>query len=268
LRTDPFVTCNPVGDKRRTGSGFGAPWRHYALTDSTNTRARELAAAGAPHGTVVTAAEQSAGRGRQGRTWTAPAGRALLYSAILRPLDPVRHATLPLAVPLAVCEAAEALQPEIECGVKWPNDVLVAGRQSKLAGVLIEARPRDGWAVIGIGLNLTISQDEFPEELRHTATSLFPDDSAVPYAGGAGIRNSPTRAAEVLSERLGAWVEAEPEAVLDAWRERDALRGREVAWEGGEGVADGIDERGYLLVRVADGDRIALGAGEVHLTRS
>jgi BirA family biotin operon repressor/biotin-[acetyl-CoA-carboxylase] ligase len=256
-----------VGDKRQGGSGFGAPWRHWALTDSTNTRARELAAAGAPHGTVVTAAEQSAGRGRQGRTWTAPAGRALLYSAILRPLDPVRHATLPLAVPLAVCEAAEALQPEIECGVKWPNDVLVDGR--KLAGVLIEARPRDGWAVIGIGLNLTIAEDEFPEELRPTATSLFPDaeasSGAVPFVRHADIRNS---TAEVLSERLGAWVEAEPETVLAAWRKRDALRGREVAWEGGEGVADGIDERGYLLVRVADGDRIALGAGEVHLTRS
>jgi BirA family transcriptional regulator, biotin operon repressor / biotin---[acetyl-CoA-carboxylase] ligase len=256
-----------VVDIRQGGSGFGAPWRHYAVTDSTNTRARELAAEGAPHGTVVTAAEQSEGRGRQGRTWTAPAGRALLYSAILRPLDPVRHATLPLAVPLAVCEAAESLQPKVECGVKWPNDVLVAGR--KLSGVLIEARPRDGWAVIGVGLNLTIARDEFPDELRETATSLFPDGGsdarAVPYVCHSDIRNSATLA---LSERLGFWVEAEPDAVLAAWRERDALRGREVAWEGGEGVADGIDDRGYLLVRVADGDRIALGAGEVHLTRS
>ena len=89
---------------------FGAPHRHYRVTDSTNARARELAEAGAPHGTVVTAAEQTAGRGRQGRTWTAPPGKALLYSAILRPLDE-RHLLLPLAVPLAVCEAAEELQP-------------------------------------------------------------------------------------------------------------------------------------------------------------
>jgi BirA family biotin operon repressor/biotin-[acetyl-CoA-carboxylase] ligase len=221
---------------------------------------------------VVTAAEQTAGRGRQGRTWTAPAGGALLYSALLRPLDPERHATLPLAVPLAVCETAEALRPGLGCGVKWPNDVLVDGR--KLAGVLIEARPRDGWAVIGVGLNLTIAEHEFPEELRQSATSLFPDGPpengprAVPYGRIGSIRNSSAWAAEVLSERLGAWVEAGPEEVLSAWRERDALRGREVAWEGGEGVAEGIDDRGYLLVRVADGDRIALGAGEVHLTRS
>src|SRR6187431_192106 len=106
---------------------LGTPHRHYRSTDSTNTRARELAAAGAPHGTVVTAAEQTEGRGRQGRTWTAPAGKALLYSALVRPLDE-RHALLPLAIPLAVCEVAEELQPEIECAVKWPNDVQVEGR--------------------------------------------------------------------------------------------------------------------------------------------
>src|SRR4051812_15638707 len=98
----------PVAYKGRTHSQFGAPWRHYAQTDSTNTRARELAAAGAPGGTLVTATEQTAGRGRQGRTWTAPPGKALLYSALLRPLED-RHMMLPLAVPLAVCEAAEAL---------------------------------------------------------------------------------------------------------------------------------------------------------------
>ncbi|MGD9735934.1 MAG: biotin--[acetyl-CoA-carboxylase] ligase [Solirubrobacterales bacterium] len=247
--------------KRRGARRFGAPWRHYAETDSTNTRARELAAAGAPGGTVVTAAEQTAGRGRQGRTWTAPPQKALLYSALLRPLDD-RHTLLPLAVPLAVCEAAEALRPELECGVKWPNDVLVAGR--KLAGILIEARPRDGWAVIGVGLNLTISRDEFPSELRETATSIWPDRPAVPYPHCSGIRNSP---AGVLSERLGAWFEAGADEVLTAWRERDALFGREIAWDGGSGIADGVDERGFLLVRLADGDRVALGAGEVHLTR-
>lgn len=238
-------------DKRRTQSGFGAPWRHYATTDSTNTRARELAAAGAPGGTVVTAGEQTAGRGRQGRTWTAPAGKALLYSALLRPLDE-RHLMLPLAVPLAVCETAEALRPGLESKVKWPNDVLVDDR--KLAGILIEARPRDGWAVIGVGLNLTIAPDEFPEELRDTATSVFPEPRA-------------PSAMAMLSDRLAAWVEADPESVLEAWRQRDALRGREIAWEGGSGVAEGVDERGYLLVRVADGERVALGAGEVHLGR-
>jgi BirA family transcriptional regulator, biotin operon repressor / biotin---[acetyl-CoA-carboxylase] ligase len=226
---------------------FGAPHRHYRATDSTNARARELAAAGAPSGAVVTASEQTAGRGRQGRVWAAPPGKALLYSALLRPLDE-RHLLLPLAIPLAVCEAAEELRPGIECGVKWPNDVHLDSR--KLAGVLIEVRPQDGWAVIGVGLNLTIAPAEFPPELRDSAISLFPRAGAATAA---------------LSERLGRWVEAEPGEVLAAWRERDVLRGREVAWESGSGVADGIDDRGRLIVITASGERLALGAGEVHL---
>jgi len=146
--------------------------------------------------------------------------------------------------------------------VKWPNDVLVAGR--KLAGILIEARPRDGWAVIGVGLNLAIGRDQFPPELRETATSVFPE----PDPAGPVPRADSAWAAAVLSERLGRWVGAAPKEVLAAWRDRDALRGREVSWRSGSGVAEGIDERGYLLVRLADGERVALGAGEVHLTRS
>lgn len=250
-------------EKKRTG--FGMPHRHFRRTGSTNTVARELAAAGAPHGTVVTAAEQTAGRGRQGRTWTAPADSALLYSAVLRPIEP-RHSVLPLAVALAVCETAEVLRPGIECQVKWPNDVHLDGR--KLAGILIEARPQDGWAVLGVGLNLTIGESEFPEELRDRAISLFGSPPAVPYAGQVGKRNSWTSgvAAGTLSERLEVWLEADADAVLGAWRARDALRGREVSWEQGSGVADGVDERGFLLVRLADGDRVALGAGDVHLT--
>jgi BirA family transcriptional regulator, biotin operon repressor / biotin---[acetyl-CoA-carboxylase] ligase len=245
---------------------FGSPHRHFHRTDSTNTRARELAAAGAPHGTVVTADEQTAGRGRQGRSWTSPPGAALLYSAVLRPLES-RHSLLPLAVALAVCETAEGLRPGVECKVKWPNDVHLDGR--KVAGILIEARPQDGWAVLGIGLNLTIAPEDFPAEVRDRATSLFPsnpDDprSAVPYAPIGLKRNSSARVG--LNGALERWLEADEERILAEWRGRDALRGREVSWEKGSGVAEGIDERGYLIVRLADGDRVALGAGDVHLT--
>jgi BirA family biotin operon repressor/biotin-[acetyl-CoA-carboxylase] ligase len=257
---------------REESATFGHPHRHYAHTDSTNTRARELAAAGAPHGTVVTAAEQSEGRGRQGRSWTAPPGKALLYSAIVRPLDE-RHLLLPLAVPLAVCETAEELAPQIKCAVKWPNDVLLDDR--KLAGILIEARPQDGWAVVGIGLNLSITPDEFPPDLRNTAVSLFGSGMggrresrrSLPAFAPEGLPPAPHAAAEVLSRRLARWVEAPQEVVLASWRQRDALRGREIAWDGGSGVADGVDDRGYLLVISPDGGRVAVGAGEVHLTR-
>ena len=242
---------------------FGAPRHHHRLTGSTNERARELAGAGAPDGTVVTAAEQRAGRGRHGRTWTAPAGRALLCSALLRPLDE-RHGLLPLAVPLAVCEAAEALGAS-DCRVKWPNDVWLDGR--KLAGVLIEARPPD-WAVIGVGLNLAIPESAFPPELRDSATSLL-------AAGALDASRQPSDVVEAaldsLCGGLERWVEADAAEVLGEFERRDVLRGREIRWSGagesgGEGTARGVDERGNLVVATARGE-VALGAGEVHLGR-
>jgi BirA family biotin operon repressor/biotin-[acetyl-CoA-carboxylase] ligase len=256
---------------------FGSPHRHFASVGSTNTVARGLAAAGAPHGTVITAGEQTAGRGRQGRSWTAPPDSALLYSAILRPLLP-RHSVLPLAVPLAVCETAERLRPGISCMVKWPNDIHLEGR--KLAGILIEARPQDGWAVLGIGLNLTIGESEFPEELRDRAISLFPPALADPAAPSGAPTRPPgphnrknemragwaSEASALLSQALTKWVDAPDQGILTEWRRRDALLGRNVTWQNGTGVAEGIDERGYLLVRLADGSSVALGAGDVHLT--
>jgi BirA family biotin operon repressor/biotin-[acetyl-CoA-carboxylase] ligase len=136
--------------------------------------------------------------------------------------------------------------------VKWPNDIHLEGR--KLAGILIEARPQDGWAVIGVGLNLTITEDEFPEELRERATSLFPESA------------NPSEASAALSVALTKWIDADPALILSEWRQRDALLGRDVTWENGTGVAEGIDERGYLLVRLAGGELVALGAGDVHLT--
>jgi BirA family biotin operon repressor/biotin-[acetyl-CoA-carboxylase] ligase len=235
-------------------SAFGSPRRHYRVTDSTNERARELAIAGAPGGTIVTADAQTEGRGRRGRRWSAPPGKALLYSAILRPLDE-RHLLLPLVAGVAACEAIESTAP-VACRVKWPNDVWIEER--KVAGVLIEARPPE-FAVIGIGVNVAIEPGEFPDELRWPATSV-----------GHGVGTAAVR--EALDERLGVWVDASPEAILAAFGERDALAGREISWEGasnsdsGTGIADGVDERGNLRVRTAAGEELALGAGEVRLT--
>lgn len=234
---------------------FGKPHHHYELTDSTNERARELALAGAPSGTIVTAAEQSAGRGRQGRVWTAPAGQALLYSAILRDLD-TRHALLPIAVPIAVCEACEAVGGgQISCRIKWPNDIWLS--EHKLAGILIEARPPD-WAVIGVGVNVSIPEQEFPADLRWPATSI-----------GQGVKIGKVR--DALNAALGRWVEAPADRVIAAFSERDALRGRSITWQGGpdqldrSGMAAGIDERGNLIVESRAGEQVALGSGEVSL---
>jgi BirA family biotin operon repressor/biotin-[acetyl-CoA-carboxylase] ligase len=228
---------------------FGHPHHHFRVTTSTNSRARELAECGAPGGTVVSAEEQTDGRGRGGRRWAAPPGGALLYSAILRPLDQ-RHRVLALATSLAVCEAAEELAPDASCQIKWPNDVQLGGR--KLAGILIEARVREGWAVIGVGLNLAIEPAQFPAQIRPRATSL-----------GGGATAEEARAA--LNRWLSFWSEAQPAAVIEAWSRRDALSGQPVRWEGGSGIASGVDQRGSLVVIAANGRRLALSAGEVHL---
>ncbi len=186
---------------------LGHPRLHLRRTDSTNERARALAVAGALHGTLVTAAEQTAGRGRQGRRWSAPAESALLMSIVLRKPP----ALLPLAAAVAVCDVAGE-----EARVKWPNDVVLAQGEglAKLAGILIEGRPQEGWAVLGIGLNAAVRVEELPPELHGTAASLG--------LARAEIEPLLARLLEALGRRL-----SEPTAeILNAWRARDALRGR------------------------------------------
>jgi BirA family biotin operon repressor/biotin-[acetyl-CoA-carboxylase] ligase len=225
-----------------TRARLGRPRLHLRLTTSTNERARRLAMAGAPHGTLVTAAEQSAGRGRQGRSWTAPPGRALLCSLVLRGTSPL----LSLAAGVAVADTVGA-----DASIKWPNDVLVGGR--KVAGILVEGRPQEGWAVLGIGLNVAVRESDFPDELRGRAGSLGLEPDALET---------------VLENLLGAlerWLCADAESVLDAVRARDALAGASVRWAGGAGEGAGIDAQGRLLVRTGAGV-VALDAGEVHLT--
>lgn len=225
---------------------LGLPRRHHRVVDSTSLLARTLAARGAPHGTLVTAAEQRAGRGRQGRTWSAPAGHALLMSLVLREWPPL----VPIIGALAVADVAGRGRDDI--AIKWPNDVLLGGR--KLAGVLGEGRAQEGWAVLGIGLNVAVRVADLPPELHDRAATM----------GLAPAAIEPTLQALLgaLEHRL-----AQPTAdVLDALRARDALNGRRVRWADGEGVACGIDDDGRLLVAQGSAAApITLGAGEVHL---
>lgn len=227
-----------------TSGALGHPRIHLRRTDSTNERARELAVAGAPHGTLVTAAEQTAGRGRQGRSWWAPPGSSLLCSLVLR--DP--PALLSLIAGVAVCDVVGW-----RARVKWPNDIVVEPTLAKLAGILVEGRPQEGWAVLGIGLNVSLRVEELPPEISEGAISL-------------GL---PSSAIEPLLERLVKALERrliEPaESLLDAWRERDALLGHEISWAQGSGQAEGIDGSGRLIVRLRDGTSTTLDAGEVHL---
>ena len=230
--------CNPVG--------LGHPQLHLRSTDSTNDRARALAIAGAPHGTLVTASAQTAGRGRQGRRWSAPPDSSLLASLVLRSPPPL----LPLIAAVAVCDVAGE-----DARVKWPNDIVFVRPPglAKLAGILAEGRPREGWAVLGIGLNVAVRLDELPAELRASAATLGESPAA--------IEPTLARLLTALGRRL-----AEPtEALLDAYRARDALRGREIEWSDGHGRADGVDGEGRLVVALSGGGHTTLDAGEVHL---
>lgn len=227
---------------------IGRPHLHFRSIKSTNTEARRLAGAGAGSGTLVTSDAQTAGRGRQGRPWSSPAG-ALAYSIVLRRMVEV-PGTLPLQVGVAVCEAVESLAPELTAQVKWPNDVWIEGQ--KVAGILVEARPQDGWAVIGIGLNVSIAPLDFPDDVRDRATSI---------GDGVGIQTAVT----ALNDCLGVRLDQSVEETLVEFATRDALKGRKVSWPDGSGTAAGIDDQGNLLVEDPVIGLMALGAGEVHL---
>lgn len=238
---------------------IGSPHVHYRLTDSTNARARALALKGAPHGTLVTADEQSAGRGRQGRSWSAAPGDALLMSLLLRDVKPL----LPLAAAVAVCEAVEPL----EAAIKWPNDVLVGGR--KVAGILLEMAAETDllqWVVLGVGVNVNAAADDFPPELRPIATSI------------AVERGEPVPRALFTAAVLGAieaWLDRHQaggfEPVRETWRRMCDTLGRDVrvklAGEGDlVGVAEDVDASGALLIR-AGGELHRVLAGDVELLR-
>ena len=182
----------------------------------------------------------------------------MTLSIVLR-LDASVLALLPLSAALAVCEACEQAAP-VACLIKWPNDVLVEGR--KAAGILIEARPHEGWAVLGVGLNVDTGEVELDAEIRETATSLR-------IASGGPVDREV--ALQALLERLAERLGTSPESLLSSYRERDALHGSEVAWSDSdlvrEGRAEGIDDDGNLVVFTPDGERRTLTAGEVHLLR-
>lgn len=238
---------------------------HEAI-GSTNSRAGDLAAAGAPEVQLVVADVQTAGRGRLGRVWQAPAGSSLMCSFLLRPAAPVGPLThLPLVAGLALAETAERHLrvggSDAIVALKWPNDVLVAGR--KAAGVLTELH--GGAVVIGLGANVDWRGLQRPAALDG-ATSLAevadaPMDRWRLLAGLVGV----------LTSRYAAWRDS-PSPLLQAYRARCATLGREVrvALTDGSGLAGravDVDDAGALVVRRADGTRVTCAAGDVEHLR-
>jgi BirA family biotin operon repressor/biotin-[acetyl-CoA-carboxylase] ligase len=236
----------------------------YAEATSTNDLARDHARRGAGEGTAVLAAFQSRGRGRRGRTWEAPAGKAMLASIILRPPAFVLHsAWLTLAAGVA---AARAVRDTTErpANLKWPNDLVLAGK--KAGGMLTETfRLPDGPAcVLGFGVNLTQQAEDFSSEIETTATSLL-----LATGREVGAEELLARLAEHLQEFYTSLSRGDSETVRQAWCELDQTVGREVTVEGAtetwQGSAVEIDEHGALWVRTPDGENRRVTVGDVTL---
>lgn len=269
LRAEGFeVVDGPDGYEVTAVPEYGAGALAYELDGdvefheelaSTNARARELAVAGAGE-TLVVAARQTGGRGRLDRAWDSPEGG--IYASLLRRPDvPPAHAPVfTLAAAVAVADAAR--DAGVDAGIKWPNDVLVPvapsngrdGGPRKLAGVLTEMEgeaSRVSWVVVGTGVNVNVD----PDDLDGDATSVRAE------AGDVSRRVFVQR----VLERFHA-LRADPDAVLDAWRERAATVGQRVRVDLGdetvEGAAVDVTEHGALVVDTGDSDGDDGGSSE------
>lgn len=246
---------------------WGVPdLRIFRSVGSTNDVARALADQGAPAGTVVLAEEQREGRGRRGRAWTARPGQSLLLSMILRPREPDAASVLPLRLGLAVARAIEDVAgPGLEVGIKWPNDLVAAGR--KLGGLLCEGAIEGGrplFVIAGIGVNVLQTDDDWPAELRGHATSITAETGrAIPIAG---LAERVVGMVSIAAGDAGGGGEPLRADELHALARRDVLRGHAVTVDGRpEGKAIGVDARGGLVVE-RDGGTGRIITGTVRVT--
>lgn len=219
----------------------------------------EYARAGAAEGLVVVAEEQSAGRGRTGRAWLAPPGSAILCSLLLRPtVPPDRLGALPLLLGVAVAEAIEAVA-DVTCQLKWPNDVLI--ERLKVAGILVQSRlkPRGiDFAIAGIGINVSTAAAALPPG----ATSI-----AIQTENAVSRETLLTELLGRIDQQYAQFIATDGRPSLDPWRRRAAMIGERVTvlQEQGEleGVFNGVDEVGRLLLDLGAGEKRALIHGEL-----
>lgn len=251
LGGDPFC-ADAVGE-------YPAPVYVHERLDSSNQTAKRLALAGAPHGTLVLAGQQSAGRGRMGRRFESPAGKGIYLSLVLRVPVPASEALgVTVGAAVAVARAVQKLCG-IELGIKWVNDLYYQGK--KVCGILTEAGTsvESGlleWLVVGIGLNLTTTPADWPEELARTAGSLFPGGPAP--VGRAALAGAIARELLALCPGFDC---------LNEYRARCFVPGHWVTvcaeTETYAAKALAIDEEGRLVIQRENGRQEALRCGEV-----
>ncbi len=245
-----------------TGKWAGRPVFYCPEVSSTNDLAKQLASEGCPHGTLVTAERQTAGRGRRGRTWVSPKGESVYMSLVLRPKLPPSSASMVTLVAAMAVAAGLKKTAGIDGQIKWPNDLVTGGR--KISGILTEMSAELDcihYVIIGIGIN--VGQKEFPEELAGCATSLRMET-------GQPVNRCRVAAAvmEAFEEYYEKYEKAGDMSLLmeEYNRELAGMGGRvRVLAPGGEycGISKGIDREGRLLVDREDGSREAVASGEV-----
>jgi len=243
---------------------LGKSWKFFEVTTSTQDEAKRWVQEGAPHGALVVAEEQTQGRGRLGRSWFSPPGKNLYFTVALKlPSSSPPLNTLSLLTGVAVAKALRS-QFNAQVFVKWANDV-VGNDGRKLAGILVEGfkdRLGTDWALVGIGVNVNLTEDEFPAELQEIATSLQ-------ILLGKYLDRFQVLSAILVSleEWWEDWAEGKLEKVLKAFDALDWLKGKRVRLtlpDGTffEGVAIGVTEEGHLRLKLSDGLERDFPAGE------
>ena len=244
----------------RRGGAIGSPMELHSQINSTNIRAKELAAQGAPHGTVVIAGQQTMGRGRFGRAFYSPEGSGVYISFILRPQLPADRAVMLTSMSaVAVARAMEKVA-DVQASIKWVNDVYLGPK--KACGILCEAgmdfeNGQMQYVISGIGVNVGFM--DFPEELADKATSI---------SNVCGKRISRSRfAAELINEMNALYPQLETGAFMEESRRRSNVIGREIEVLRGEerypATAIDIDDEGSLVIRTGDGEVKTLHSGEI-----
>ncbi|MEI9993296.1 MAG: biotin--[acetyl-CoA-carboxylase] ligase [Rhizomicrobium sp.] len=238
----------------------GYSLKTFDVIDSTNEEAKRLAVAGEPGPIWISAARQTAGKGRRGRSWDSPTGN-LAATLMLRPGKSAGEcAQLSFAAAIAACDMLQHFAPGTSMRVKWPNDVLAGGQ--KICGILLESASQGGEApaflAIGIGANLA----SHPEGLEYAATSLKALGATVPAADDALLH-----LAANFARWYDAWAANGFAALRDAWLVRAAGLGTRIrarlATEETTGVFEGIDDTGALILRESAGVTRRISAGEV-----
>ena len=268
LRLSPDLCIPDLRKILSPGSIMGREILFFESVSSTNTVAMEMAAQGCAEGTIVIAETQTTGKGRLGRSWISPAGKNLYMSIVLRPAMSPRDATALTLLSAVACASAIRHSSSVAVTIKWPNDIIVGDR--KLGGILTEIKAdldRITHAVVGIGINVNLALADMPDEIAVIATSII---------NQTGEPTSRTELAGEVIREFDKWYgllkTKGKQVIIDEWLAMSSTIGKQVLVSAGKvhlkGSAEGIDDEGLLILKLADGTYRKVSAGDVTIART